>query len=194
MKKQIKRNIKKHQHEEEVQTEEVELSIKDEGKKLAIILSVVALVMFAMYLFTGYFVTEDLRSTDEPVVEPGETEDTVVDYNERVILAGETFTRGEGDYYVFFYDATDSESSQTFLELSNDETLNKPIFFVDLNNGFNSSYYNVGEESNTNPTDASELSIGSVPTFLEFEGGELISYTEGIEAMLSIATKQNEGE
>ena len=90
------------------------------------------------------------------------------------ILAGQTFSRSDKDYYVAFYDFEKEESLES--KISNLQ--NTKIYKVDLTNAMNKQI--ISETSNKNATKSEELQINGT-TLIEIKEGKIINYIEGYE-------------
>lgn len=134
--------------------------LPSEVKKTIIIVVVAAVLLAFMYFLTNLILSKDV--TDEEKV----TENTI-QYDE--ILAGESFNQ-DGEYYVIYYDSSDSYSSISSLissyQLNSTDT---KLYSVDLANGMNKKYITDGDVVTTN---ASSLKVKDT-TLLKFKNGKV---------------------
>ena len=85
-------------------------------------------------------------------------------------------------YLVIYYDKSDEEISSVYSQLvsdykSKDDALS--IYTVDMSSAFNKGF-STTDESNHNPTNASELLING-PTLIHFSQHSVTNYVEGEE-------------
>ena len=134
--------------------------LPSEVKKTIIIVVVAAVLLAFMYFLTNLILSKDV--TDEERVT-----ENAIQYDE--ILAGESFNQG-GEYYVIYYDSSDSYSSISSLissyQLNSTDT---KLYSVDLANGMNKKYITDGDVVTTN---ASSLKVKDT-TLLKFENGKV---------------------
>ena len=134
--------------------------LPSEVKKTIIIVVVAAVLLAFMYFLTNLILSKDV--TDEERVT-----ENAIQYDE--ILAGESFNQ-DGEYYVIYYDSSDSYSSISSLissyQLNSSDT---KLYSVDLANGMNKKYITDGDVVTTN---ASSLKVKDT-TLLKFENGKV---------------------
>ena len=134
--------------------------LPSEVKKTIIIVVVAAVLLAFMYFLTNLILSKDV--TDEERVT-----ENAIQYDE--ILAGESFNQ-DGEYYVIYYDSSDSYSSISSLissyQLNSTDT---KLYSVDLANGMNKKYITDGDVVTTN---ASSLKVKDT-TLLKFENGKV---------------------
>lgn len=154
------RNVK------EVQT--IKQSRELKPKSLINILLLLLLFFVILYLITGLFITKDIKWFDKK--ESAEKENNLVDNK---ILASECLRQAEEEYYVYFYDTTNEDSSLNSVISS----LNEKVYRVDLSDGFNSNY--VGEGSGI-VSDISDLKVSS-PTVIKVSSERIVEFYSGTE-------------
>lgn len=169
---------KKRQRKSKV--EETKIETVDEKMKLQDSLFVVfCIVMFfvAFYLLTLYITNKHSDNNNEEVVQEAQ-----VSYDD--IMLGRSLSMKEKDYLVIFYESGNAEVSGRCSEAVKNyrDTNTKALYFVDMSDGFNSSYVAEGE-SNKNPESAKDLSING-PTVIHVSKGKVIEYIEGIDAVI----------
>lgn len=168
-----KKQSKKKVEEKKIETVETKKSLVDS------LFIVFYIVMFfvAFYLLTLYITHKHSDTSDNNVVQ-----ETQVSYDE--IMLGRSLSMKDKDYLVIFYDSGNSDVSGTCSDAVNQyrNTNTKSLYFVDMGNGFNSSYVSEGE-SNKNPASASELSING-PTVIHVSKGAVIEYIEGLDEVV----------
>ncbi len=108
---------------------------------------------------------------------------TVIQYKE--ILAGETFNQKPQKYYVVFFDFDNHDSIlyHYMIEQYNQKENSIPIYKVDLNKGFNSSY--LTEESNKKVNNILNLKING-STLIKIDNGKNSLYKEGMEEIKDV--------
>lgn len=156
----IKKNITKEKELKEEQEKKENYSKRQVINLLKILISIL-LVVLAVCMIVK-FANGDFKKEKEENV----------DYTN--IVAGQTFTRSEDEYYVLFYD--------------NDEILDKikssiteTIYKVDLNSSLNKNI--ISEEGNSKAEDAESLKINGT-TIIKIEDGKNVSYIEGYDAVV----------
>lgn len=136
-------------------------------------IKVLLLVVLALVAF--YFVFAIARGE----ISFGEDEEEVQIQNVE-ILAGNTFSRNETEYYVMMYDfsSTDSSIYANLYEMynSNSSVDSLRMYLVDLNKGFNTKYVTI---------DKKEVNITSVEN-LKVVNGTLVKVKEGAGVSYSI--------
>lgn len=139
------------------------------------VISCVIIFICLFYLLTLYITSKNSNeNTDTNTKE--ESTDTI-SYSD--IMVGRSFSISDGEYFVIYYDKSDetvnsSCSSAVSSYQSKDEHLD--IYTADMSDGFNKKY--AKDESNSNPTSASEIAI-SGPTLIKFSDGKVVEYIEG---------------
>ena len=169
---------KEQKNKKKVEEVEVVNTKTDIINKIIVALMVIC-ILGLFYLLTIYIINKN-TDTDNDTEE--ETTETAINYEK--ILIGKTFTMEDADYLVLLYDTSNADIATTYSELitnykAKEEHL--PIYYVDMSNSFNKTY-STTEESNKNPTKASELSING-PTLIRISNNLLVDYIEGEEAI-----------
>jgi len=155
----IKKNITKEKEIKEKLEKKENYSKKQVINLLKIIIAILLTVL--VVCFIAKFANGDFKKDEEESV----------DYTN--IVAGQTFTRSEDEYYVLFYD------DEAILDKIGSVT--DAIYKVDLNSSLNKNI--VSEEGNPKAEDAESLKINGT-TIIKIEGGKNISYIEGYDAVV----------
>lgn len=132
-----------------------------------------ALVFLVIIIFIFYLLSLRVINKKNTKTNPN------VEFNYSDIMLGESFNRNEKEYLVLFYDRNNGEVYSALsdnLSKYNSKKDALTIYTVDMSNGINSKYSS--EESNTNPTSASELKING-PTLIKFSNNKAKEYIEG---------------
>lgn len=138
-----------------------------EIKSLIVITLVVIFVVCGVYFFTDWI--NGRKSSDDNVS---------IKYDS--CLVGNMFNRPYDEYYVFLYSSLDDNAS-TYTGLitsyvDSDDSLK--IYYVDMNDGFNSSY--LGDKSNSKPSSVSEVSIKE-SALIKIKDGKVVKYYENLD-------------
>lgn len=123
-----------------------------------ILISVIAVCIIANIANGNYNLEEEQKETD---------------YTN--IVAGQTFTRSDDEYYVVFYD------DEKILDTINNVSF-ETIYKVDLNSSLNKNI--VSEKGNPKAEDAESLKINGT-TIIKIEDGKNVSYVEGYDKVIS---------
>lgn len=168
-----KRQRKSKVEEKKIETVEEEMNLHN---SLFIIFCIV-MFFLAFYLLTLYITHKHSDTSKEDVVEESEFV-----YDE--IMLGRSLSMKAKDYLVIFYDSSNADVSSSCSEAVTNyrNTNTKSIYFVDMSNGFNSSYA-TSEESNKNPEEATDLKING-PTVIHVSNGKVLEYIEGLNEVL----------
>ena len=140
-------------------------------KRYAFVVFGVVIFICAFYFLTIYIVSKN------------KTEETTETISYTNIMVGRSFSISDGDYYVIYYDKSDeniNSECSSIVSSYNSKEDNIDIYTVDMSNGLNKKYS--GDESNTNPANASEIIING-PTLIKFSGGSVAEYIEGIDGI-----------
>ena len=142
-------------------------------KKIIIVVGSI-IIIFAVFYFITVYVTENSTPDYSKNLT---TTDGTISYSE--IMAGRSFSMPEKDYYVLFYDRSNSDvltalSGSISDYRSKDDNL--ALYTVDMSNAINKKYAN--ETSNWSPSSVSELAING-PTLIHFTDGVVVEYFEG---------------
>lgn len=143
-----------------------------EPKSFAIILVVLLLFFVILYIITGIFITKDIKWFDKKEI----TEDTNILTNR--ILAIDMLRQAEEEYYVYFYNPKDENSSVTSVV----SKLTEKVYRVDLSDEFNSNY--VGEEASGIVDLVENLKVVN-PTLIKIVSGVMTEFytDDGIKAL-----------
>ena len=155
----IKKNITKEKEMKEKLEKKENYSKKQVINLLKIIIAILLTVL--VVCFIAKLANGDFKKDEEESV----------DYTN--IVAGQTFTRSEDEYYVLFYD------DEAILDKIGSVT--DAIYKVDLNSSLNKNI--VSEEGNPKAEDAESLKINGT-TIIKIEGGKNVSYIEGYDAVV----------
>ena len=85
------------------------------------------------------------------------------------ILAGESFTMDQEEYYVVYYDSTDTELSKTISTYQSDKKDIK-LYSVDLSDGMNKKYKTDGD---VDTSSIENLKVKN-PTLVHFKNKEVV--------------------
>lgn len=153
-------------------------------KILVGILLFLAIFYFLALLATGEIKFGNKKKTEEEKV-------TEIQYEE--ILAGQTFTQKEEEYYVLYFNFTDSIGS-TYLTYR-DGYINQidslPMYMVDLEKGFNTRYLKEEETDYKNKPDSiNDLKVIN-PTVLKVKKHKVVERIEGKEEVKKFLKELN---
>lgn len=137
---------------------------------------VVIFILIVFYFITIFMVNIKFKSNEEDV-------EVVIQYQE--ILAGETFNQIEKEYYVIFYYFNNHEAIlyDYMIDYFNRQDNYIPLYKVDLNKGFNSSYLNI--EGNEKAYGISELKVKG-PTLIKIKDGQNVLYQDERQAISAV--------
>ncbi len=142
-------------------------------KKLLIILGVVVLIAIILYLFIGIVVTKEIDWFSN------DNENEVINKPSNAILASAIFRQTEEEYYVYFYDFDESNTSiDSYISGISDK-----IYRVDTGDALNSNY--VSDTTNKDAKTLEDLKVKS-PTIVKIVNDQITEYYEGEEAILTI--------
>jgi len=161
IKNKIKKNITKEKEFKEEQEKKENYSKKQVINLLKILISILLVVLAVCMI--AKFANGDFKKEEKESV----------DYTN--IVAGQTFTRSEDEYYVLFYDNDDILDK---IKSSITET----IYKVDLNSSLNKNI--ISEEGNSKATNAESLKINGT-TIIKIEDGKNVSYIEGYDNVVN---------
>lgn len=109
-------------------------------------------------------------------------QESVIQYDE--ILAGSSFDMNSDEYFVVYYDYTDTNLADLAMQVYNyTYSGSVKLYSVNMNAGFNKPFV-AEESSNTSPKNVNELSIKG-PTLIKFVNGAVVEYIEGSENIIS---------
>ena len=142
-------------------------------KKLLIILGVVVLIAIILYLFIGIVVTKEIDWFSNG------NDNEVINKPSNSILASAIFRQTEEEYYVYFYDFDESNTSiDSYISGISDK-----IYRVDTGDALNSNY--VSDTTNKDAKTLDDLKVKS-PTIVKIVNDQITEYYEGEEAILTI--------
>ncbi len=153
--------------------------ISDEFKEMRnflIILFSIIIVVLIVYGVSKIFIEDDSASSSSDDIQAG-----AIDYD--IVSVGTMLNRNYSEYYVAIYDEDDANAVVYSTIVSNyleSEDAIK-IFFCNLGNYLNSSYY-AGEDGESNPDaqSVSEFSFGDL-TLIKVQNGQITKYIEGLD-------------
>ena len=149
------------------------------GKVVKILVAV--FVFFIIFYFLIIFLIVFNTSSATFDTTPAEAD---IQYQE--ILAGNSFSISDNQYYVLYYDMSDDSLKSLytgFVSSYEDKEEHLPIYTVDMSSTFNKKF--VSSESNKQVSQIDELQI-SGPTLIEFNNHEVVNYIEGESAIKEI--------
>lgn len=142
-------------------------------KKLLIILGVVVIITVILYLFIGIVVTKEIDWFSN------DSENEVINKPSNTILASAIFRQTEEEYYVYFYDFDESNTSiESYISGISDK-----VYRVDTSDALNSNY--VSDKTNKDAKTLNDLKVKS-PTIVKIVNDQITEYYEGEEAILAI--------
>lgn len=154
------------------------ISSEDENdiKTFIIILVVIVVLVLGIYFLTTIIHKNKNNDTDSDVV-AGE-----INYDK--VNVGTILNRPYDDYYVLIYNSEDNEAVRYSTLLNNYMENNSKdgyikIYFCDLGNSLNSSYYNVNEDnkSNQKAKEVKDFDFSDI-TLLKIKKGKISEYIE----------------
>ncbi len=173
------KNIKKNNKKVERVREYREPSAFESELMHVVMVAGIIIVIFCVFYWITFFITnKDNKKEDE-----GNTNEVSVSY-ENIVL-GRSFSMGDGEYYVLYYDKNNEEISSTYSSLVSGYGAgvdSVPLYVVNMGDALNS--FAVSDSGNNAAKDASELKING-PTLIKFNGGAISEYIEGEEGITS---------
>ena len=169
-------STKKKIQEEKSKIENINSNFSSNVWHYVTVVSCVVLFICLFYLLTVYITSKNSTDTRD---DTKETTESTISYSE--IIVGRSFSIGDGEYIVVYYDKTDDDiNSSCTSAISTYKTKEDhlDIYSVNMGDGLNKKY--TGDESNHNPTNAGEIVING-PTLIKFNGGEVVDYIEGLD-------------
>ena len=136
---------------------------KGTGKRVVIILLCVVLLFGLMYFLTTRIISKEVTKKRKQ----SEVTESTIQYEK--ILAGESFTMEQEEYYVVYYDSTDTNLSSTIATYQADKKDIK-LYSVDLNDGMNKKYIT---DSDINTSSIENLKVKN-PTLIHFKNKEVV--------------------
>ena len=145
-------------------------------KTFGIILAVILLI----YFFVALIITKEIDwfSNDEK-----QNEVTTV---KNSILAKNTFMQKEEEYFVYFYDFDDENTS--IATLISSKLSNSKVYKVNTNDAFNSNYVTDEATGNSSATTIDDLKVIN-PTLIKISGDNIIEYYETKDNIISYLEK-----
>ena len=147
-------------------------NIKEEKyiKNLFKITGILVFIICVIYILSALFVTKELDWFKEK--DTTTNENTVANQ----ILASQIFKQSEEEYYVYFYDFNEKESSIT-TTVTNKLT-DKKVYKVDTKSALNSKY--ISDTSNKQAKNLEELKV-KAPTLIKIVADQITEYYENDE-------------
>ena len=136
---------------------------KGTGKRVVIILLCVVLLFGLMYFLTTRILSKEVTKKRKQ----SEVTESTIQYEK--ILAGESFTMEQEEYYVVYYDSTYTNLSSTIATYQADKKDIK-LYSVDLNDGMNKKYIT---DSDINTSSIENLKVKN-PTLIHFKNKEVV--------------------
>jgi len=147
-----------------------------DNEVLKIVKILIAVVLFlVVFYFLAMIMTGEIKFGNKKKEEVA----TKIQYDE--ILAGETFNKNEEEYYVFYFNFSEKISSNylTYREEYLKKSEHFPMYMVDLEKGFNTSYIrNNEEEREEYPESIGNLKVTS-PTIVKVKDKKVVERMEG---------------
>ncbi len=147
-----------------------------DSEVLKIVKILIAVVLFlVVFYLLAMIMTGEIKFGNKKTKE----ETTQIQYDE--ILAGETFNKNEDEYYVLYFNFSEKLSSTylTYRDGYLEKTEHFPMYMVDLEKGFNTSYVkNNEEEIKEYPENISELKVVN-PTIVKVKDKKVVERVEG---------------
>lgn len=149
-------------------------SIEDNVFNIITIIFIVFVVLSLFYLIT-LLIVGDSSKKEKPVV----------NFEYKEILAGTSFDKKDEEYFVVYYDFTDSNLEDLYYSINEYESQHKSnkIYLVNMNEGLNKKYI-ASKDSNKTPNNINDLSIKG-PTLIHFKDKKVTSYIEGKDDIVS---------
>lgn len=168
-----------------VKIEKKKIDTIDSDLYSGILSKVYVIVGVLVFICLFYSLTLYITGKNKAEKNNNDNTDTEEVFSYSDIMVGRSFSISDGEYYVIYYDKGDEEvSSKCSSAVDNysakEDSLD--IYTVDMSNGLNKKY--AGEESNTNPINASEIIING-PTLIKFSGNGVVDYIEGVDNITS---------
>jgi len=153
-----------------------EKNYEPDNEVLKIVKILIAVILFlALFYFFAMIMTGEIKLGNKKK----EDEVTQIQYDE--ILAGETFNKNDEEYYVFYFNFSEKISSSylTYREGYLSKTEHFPMYMVDLEKGFNTSYIRKdNEEREEYPENIENLKVTS-PTIVKVKDKKVVERVEG---------------
>lgn len=168
---------KKKIQDEKKKIEQVDSGFDSNVWHYITVISIVVIFICLFYLLTLYITSKNGNNDSKK----DDTEATVSEISYSDIMVGRSFSISDGEYYVMYYDKTDDSINSSLTSVVSDYKSREEhldIYSVNMGDGLNKKY--AKDESNHNPSNASEIAI-SGPTLIKFSDGEVVGYVEGID-------------
>ena len=168
---------KKKIQDEKKKIEQVDSGFDSNVWHYITVISIVVIFICLFYLLTLYITSKNGNNDSKK----DDIEATVSEISYSDIMVGRSFSISDGEYYVMYYDKTDDSINSSLTSVVSDYKSREEhldIYSVNMGDGLNKKY--AKDESNHNPSNASEIAI-SGPTLIKFNDGEVVGYVEGID-------------
>ena len=168
---------KKKIQDEKKKIEQVDSGFDSNVWHYITVISIVVIFICLFYLLTLYITSKNGNNDSKK----DDAEATVSEIYYSDIMVGRSFSISDGEYYVMYYDKTDDSINSSLTSVVSDYKSREEyldIYSVNMGDGLNKKY--AKDESNHNPSNASEIAI-SGPTLIKFSDGEVVGYVEGID-------------
>lgn len=178
-------NNKKRTTKRKSYADEMKVDMSLQTKTTLLTIFTVILVLVTFYVITIY-------ATGGSIFKFG-NKNSDIEFQYSEILLGRSFDMG-GNYFVIYYDKTDTENEQT-TELNNlsntfkNNSSGAAIYTCDLGNVFNKPFTTT-EEPNTNPYGAEDMLING-PTLIRFADGKVMEYIYGYDDVVNYINGYN---
>ena len=158
----IKKNLAKYENDD-----------ASEIKRFVFILLGVILMIVIVYGVTKVLVKDETKFSDEVV--SGE-----INYD--ITSIGTMFNKLDSEYYVMIYDqeSTDAVYYSTLINKYSSKKDALKVYFCDLGNSLNKSYYHKDTKSNPNAKGIEDLSLNDL-TLLKISKGKIVKYIESVD-------------
>lgn len=143
--------------------------------KLLKTFGVILVIVLAIHFFTALVITKEIEwfSKDD---DAEDQTNSVADS----ILAKNTFMQAEEEYYVYFYDFNNEDSSIS--SLISGELSGSKVYKVDTSDAFNSNYVTEEELGNSSANSIDNLKVIN-PTIIKVSGGSIVEYSETVDGV-----------
>ncbi len=158
---------------------------ENEIKTFIIILVIIVVIVGGIYALTEYFKKDDKKEENlSNTVQAGSI-------NYEKLSVGTLLNRPYDNYYVLVYDSEDDDAilystiMSKYMQKKSEKDYVK-IYFCDLGNTLNKSYYDVNGDGKSNPkaTKLEDLDFGKV-TLLKIQKGKIVKYIEEFDKIKS---------
>ncbi len=149
-----------------------EIIEKNPIKKFITITCILLIIMAAIYLATSLFITKELDWFNKKDEKETTEEKTISDS----ILASAIFKQKEEEYYVYFYDFNEKDTTVT--EYINNRLSGEKVYKVNTESAMNAKY--ISDTSNKNAKTLEELKV-KAPTVIKISNHKITKYYEANE-------------